>query len=148
MLAAMNRPYTTAFYSRLAGRIRALIPHASIGSDLIVGFPGEQDVHFTEMVRTIESLPLSYLHVFPYSDRPGTAAARMRDKVDGVVIRERGRTIRDIGAAKARAFRAAQAGRELRALVVDDGYSAVTGNYLKVRLDEAQPRNTWIRVTL
>jgi len=148
MLASMNRPYTAAYYRDLIDRIRASIADASIGTDLIVGFPGERDTHFDEMVRVIESLPLSYLHVFPYSDRPGTAASSLPNKVDGNEIRARGRMLRQIGEAKARMFRASQAGREVRALTVDDGYSAVTGNYLKVRLDAPRPRNTWIQVTL
>lgn len=148
MLAAMRRPYTAAFYRGVVGRIRSAIPHASIGTDLIVGFPGEGEEHFFEMASFVESLPLSYLHVFPYSDRPGTAASRLPDKVEGNTIRNRGRIMRKIGAAKAAAFRASQAGREMAALTVDDGWSAVTGNYLKVRLDTARPRNTWVRVTL
>jgi len=148
MLASMNRPYTAAYYRDLIDRIRASIADASIGTDLIVGFPGERDQHFDEMVRVIESLSLSYLHVFPYSDRPGTAASSLPNKVDGNEIRARGRMLRQIGEAKARMFRASQAGREVRALTVDDGYSAVTGNYLKVRLGAPRPRNTWIRVTL
>ena len=148
MLSAMQRPYTASYYRELVERIHARIPDASIGTDLIVGFPGEQDSHFEEMVRVVDTLPVSHLHVFPYSDRPGTAATKLPDKVDGNAIRDRGRVLRDIGAAKARAFRAAQAGRRVRALTVDDGYSAVTGNYLKVRLEEQRPRNTWVDVTL
>jgi threonylcarbamoyladenosine tRNA methylthiotransferase MtaB len=148
MLLAMQRPYTPAFYRDLVERIHALMPQASIGTDLIVGFPGETNGHFNETVRVIESLPLSYLHVFPYSDRPGTVASRLPQKVDGAVIRDRGRTLRGIGAAKARTFRASQSGRQVKALVVDDGWSAVTENYLKVRLEEQRTRNTWTCVTL
>lgn len=148
MLAPMRRPYTTAFYRDLVSRVRTSMAHASIGTDLIVGFPGERDEHFDAMVRFVESLPLSYLHVFPYSDRPGTAASRLSDKVDGNTIRDRGRVLRQVGAAKATGFRASQAGRAMKALTVDDGWGAVTGNYLKVRLDAPRPRNTWVTVTL
>jgi threonylcarbamoyladenosine tRNA methylthiotransferase MtaB len=146
MLMAMRRPYSSAFYRDLVERIHHAIPHASIGTDLIVGFPGEQDAHFAETVTVVESLPLSYLHVFPYSDRPGTEASRLPDKIDGNAIRDRGRTLREIGARKVSAFRASQAGRELKALTVDDGWSAVTGNYLKLRLDQQHPRNEWVMV--
>jgi threonylcarbamoyladenosine tRNA methylthiotransferase MtaB len=148
MLTAMRRPYSAADYGRLVETIRGSIQHASIGTDLIVGFPGETDAHFDEMVRFVEALPLSYLHVFPYSDRPGTAATRLPRKVDGDTIRTRGRVLRAIGTAKAAAFRATQSGRTVRALTVDDGRSAVTENYLKVQLQEQRPRNTWITVTL
>jgi threonylcarbamoyladenosine tRNA methylthiotransferase MtaB len=98
-----------------------------------------------ERVRT---LPLTHLHVFPYSDRPGTVASTQTNKVEGAVIRERGRTIRDIGAALTRAFRQSQQGREYRALTLDDGWSAVTPNYLKVQLDRQLPRNEWAGVRL
>jgi threonylcarbamoyladenosine tRNA methylthiotransferase MtaB len=148
MLAAMRRPYSAAFYRDVVCRIHSAIAHASIGTDVIVGFPGERETHFRELVRFVESLPLSYLHVFPYSDRPGTTASRLPNKVEGNTIRDRGRILRAIGATKTAMFRASQVGRDTQALTVDDGWSAVTGNYLKVRLDAARPRNTWVRVTL
>lgn len=144
MLRAMRRPYSAAYYEDLSGRIRARMPHAAIGSDVIVGFPGETDAHFSELRRLLERLPLTHLHVFPYSDRPGTDAAAMQPKVDGAVIRDRGRDVRAIGARLAQAFRAAQEGTSRRALVVDDGWSAVTDNYFKVRLPEQHARNTWV----
>ncbi|MSO30636.1 MAG: tRNA (N(6)-L-threonylcarbamoyladenosine(37)-C(2))-methylthiotransferase MtaB [Acidobacteria bacterium] len=146
MLRAMRRPYTVAYYQRLVDSIRIAIPHASIGSDIIVGFPGEDADHFEEMRGVLERLPLTHLHVFPYSDRPGTAATRLQPKVDGGEIRERGRQVRAIGERMAKAFKASQVGRTLRALTVDDGRSAVTENYLKLRLDEARSRNEWINV--
>lgn len=148
VLAAMRRPYTADYYCRLVERIHGCMPHASIGTDLIAGFPGETGDDFQKTVSVVESLPLTYLHVFPYSDRPGTVASRLTNKVGGDVIRDRCRILRDLGAAKARAFRASQAGSTVQALVVDDGWSAVTGNYLKVRLDRQHPRNTWVKVTI
>jgi threonylcarbamoyladenosine tRNA methylthiotransferase MtaB len=144
ILRAMRRPYSVAYYRALIRRIHDLMPHASIGSDIIVGFPGEQPQHFEEMCHVLRDLPLSHLHVFPYSDRPGTAAEALRPKVDGRDVRERARQVREIGARMSAAFRARHRGRRRRALVVDDGWSAVTDNYLKVRLDEHHERNTWI----
>jgi threonylcarbamoyladenosine tRNA methylthiotransferase MtaB len=93
-------------------------------------------------------LPLSHLHVFPYSDRPGTEAAALHPKVEGAAIRERARRVREIGAEMTRRFRAAQTGTVRRALVVDDGWSAVTDNYVKVRLEQQAERNTWVTLTL
>jgi threonylcarbamoyladenosine tRNA methylthiotransferase MtaB len=148
MLRAMRRPYTATHYSALVDHVARLMPHASIGSDLIVGFPGETDAQFEESVGVLRDLPLSHLHVFPYSDRPGTDASALRSKVDGVVIRERARRVREIGAEMARRFRSAQRGTTRRALVVDDGWSAVTDNYVKVRLEQRAERNTWMTVTL
>lgn len=146
MLRAMRRPYTNTYYRRLVERIVSLIPHASIGSDIIVGFPGESPEDFAEMQRALGRLPLTYLHVFPYSDRPGTAAAALHPKVDGRVIRARAAEIRDIASALSRRFRQSQIGSTLRALTVDDGQSVVTGNYLKLRLDAPRSRNEWVDV--
>jgi threonylcarbamoyladenosine tRNA methylthiotransferase MtaB len=146
MLRAMRRPYTVAEYRDLVERIRRVMPHAAIGSDVIVGFPGETDSDFRELCDALDSLPLTHLHVFPYSDRLGTEATAMQRKVEGTVIRERGRVVRDIGAHLSRGFRRSQAGSMRRALTVDDGWSAVTDNYFKVRLDEQHPRNQWIDV--
>lgn len=146
MLRAMRRPYTVSYYRTLIDRIKTVLPHASVGSDIIVGFPGETAAHFTEMRMVLEELPLTHLHVFPYSDRPGTDASRTFPKVDGREVRERGREARAIGERMARRFRESQVGRTLRGLSVDDGRSVVTNNYLKLRLDLRQPRNEWVRV--
>jgi threonylcarbamoyladenosine tRNA methylthiotransferase MtaB len=148
MLRAMRRPYQVADYVRLVEGLHRALPHASIGSDIIVGFPGETGVHFGEMCEVLERLPLTHLHVFPYSDRPGTDASAALPKVDGTAIRERGRQVRVIGDRMNRRFRAAQAGSLRRALVVDDGWSAVTDNYVKVKLETRHPRNTWAQVRI
>jgi threonylcarbamoyladenosine tRNA methylthiotransferase MtaB len=148
MLAAMRRPYQYETYDALVRRIRRLMPHASIGSDVIVGFPGESDEDFDVMERRLRDLPLTHLHVFPYSDREGTQASALRGKVEGVTIRARGRVVRDISADMARRFRQSQSGSTSRALTLDDGWSAVTPNYLKVRLDRQIARNEWIDVRI
>jgi threonylcarbamoyladenosine tRNA methylthiotransferase MtaB len=148
VLRAMRRPYTAAAYRRLVDRIRTMLPHASIGSDVIVGFPGEDAARFDTMCGLLEQLPLTHLHIFPYSDRPGTDAASLRPKVEGSEIRRRGSRVREVGARMAAAFRRAQAGSTRRALTLDDGRSARTDNYLKVRLDRQYPRNEWIDVRI
>jgi threonylcarbamoyladenosine tRNA methylthiotransferase MtaB len=146
MLRAMRRPYTASYYRGLVERIRTCMPDAAIGSDIIVGFPGEDDSRFDEMRALLDHLPLTHLHVFPYSDRPGTDASRMSPKVDGRVVRERGRIVREIGERMSSRFKSSQAGRSMRALTVDDGQSAVTGNYLKLRLNVSRMRNEWVDV--
>jgi threonylcarbamoyladenosine tRNA methylthiotransferase MtaB len=148
MLRAMRRPYTVSYYQRLVDRIRSLLPDASIGSDIIVGFPGESASQFEEMQQMLEQLPLTHLHVFPYSDRPGTAAAALQPKVDGRTVRDRGRDIRDIGTRMRQRFGESQIGKTRRALTVDDGRAVVTDNYLKLHLDAQQRRNTWVEVTV
>jgi threonylcarbamoyladenosine tRNA methylthiotransferase MtaB len=144
VLDRMRRPYTADAYRLLVERIRAVMPHASIGSDVIVGFPGESDAEFDETEVLLRELPLTHLHVFPYSDRPGTEASVMDGKIDGVTIRERSRRVRAIGHDMSTRFRLAQTGTVRRALSVDDGLSAVTDNFLKVRLPEHVARNQWI----
>jgi threonylcarbamoyladenosine tRNA methylthiotransferase MtaB len=148
VLAKMRRPYTSEFYRRLVERIHRVMPHAAIGSDLIVGFPGETDEEFSATERLLRDLPLSHIHVFPYSDRPGTEASVMMGKVDGATIRERGSRLRTVGREMSATFRRTQEGTTRRALTVDDGRSAVTDNYVKVQLDHAYPRNEWIEVTI
>ena len=148
LLRAMRRPYTASAYLDLVHRIRQRMPHASIGSDLIVGFPGESAAQFDETETLLHAAPLTHLHVFPYSDRPGTEASAMAGKVPGAVIRDRGARLRAIGREMSTRFRQSQRGTVRRALAVDDGSSAVTDNYLKVKLAEPRPRNTWVAVTI
>jgi threonylcarbamoyladenosine tRNA methylthiotransferase MtaB len=148
ILTAMRRPYTAAYYSALVNDIRARMPHASIGSDIIVGFPGESERDFDELVSYLVGSPLTHVHVFPYSDRPGTPAAGMPHKVPGLLVRERARRVREISNTLASRFRDSQVGTEHRALTLEDGTLAVTGNYLKVRIPPAQPRNQWVRLRI
>jgi threonylcarbamoyladenosine tRNA methylthiotransferase MtaB len=146
LLAAMRRPYTIEFYRDLVDRIRTLIPHASIGSDIIVGFPGETDSDFECLADYLEQSPLTHLHVFPYSDRPGTPAAALPNKVHGSIVRERANRLRSISQKLSSRFRQSQIGTVSRALTLDDGSVAVTGNYLKLRIPPGRVRNEWIDV--
>ena len=148
MLTAMRRPYTIEYYSDLVDDIRTRIPHASIGSDVIVGFPGETDEDFSQLASYLERSPLTHLHVFPYSDRPGTAASAMDGKVPGSAIRERGRQVRDIAQRLSQRFRQSQVGSRRPALTIDDGTTAVTDNYLRVRIPPGQSRNEWIQIVV
>ena len=146
LLAAMRRPYTIAQYASLVDAIRARLPHASIGSDIIIGFPGETDLDVEQLATYLERSPLTHIHVFPYSDRPGTLASTMREKVPGGLIRERARRIREIGHRLTERFRDSQIGTTHRALTLEDGTLAVTGNYLKVRIPPGRARNEWVRL--
>jgi threonylcarbamoyladenosine tRNA methylthiotransferase MtaB len=146
ILASMRRPYTIEYYAGLVNQIRSRIPHASIGSDVIVGFPGETDEDFDQLESYLESSPLTHVHVFPYSDRPGTVAAAMGARVAGGVIRERGRRIREVSAQLAHVFRESQVGTIRPGLTIDDGTTVVTDNYLKLRIPAGSARNTSVRV--
>ena len=146
VLSAMRRPYRIEYYSALVDDIRGRLQHASIGSDIIVGFPGETDDDFEQLASYLEASPLTHLHVFPYSDRPGTAASTMSGKVSGAVIRERGRRVREIAGRLTARFRDSQVGTTHRALTLEDGSLVVTGNYQKLRIPPGLPRNHWVVV--
>lgn len=146
ILLAMRRPYTFAYYRRLVDRIRNEMPHASIGSDLIVGFPGETDNDFAELESYLASSPLTHLHVFPYSDRPGTEAVLHPAKVHGAVVRERARRLREVGRSLTLQFHRSQVGVVRSGLTIEDGSLVVTDNYLKVRIPPGLPRNEWVNV--
>jgi threonylcarbamoyladenosine tRNA methylthiotransferase MtaB len=146
MLNSMLRPYTIEHYADLVADIRARSPEASIGSDVVVGFPGETQRAFDELVSYLSDSPLTHVHVFPYSDRPGTTACAMRPKVDAGAIRERARVVRDVSQRLSEEFHRSQIGTVHRALTVDDGSLAVTGNYLKLRIGAGHPRNEWVTV--
>jgi threonylcarbamoyladenosine tRNA methylthiotransferase MtaB len=148
VLARMRRPYTVDGYRRTVDRIRNHLPHAAIGSDIIVGFPGESEVEFHALCRYLESSPLTTLHVFPYSDRPGTEASRMARKVEGSVTRERGRVVREIGQSLATRFKHSQVGSVRPALTIEDGSAVVTDNGLRLRLSEPHTRNQRVSVRI
>ena len=148
LLAAMRRPYTIEYYAALVDDIRSRMPHASIGSDIIVGFPGETDADIEQLASYLERSPLTHVHVFPYSDRPGTDATAMSGKVDGKAIRERGRRVREIAQRLSRRFRESQVGAVRPALTIEDGSSAVTDNYLKLRVPPGRARNESVRVRI
>ena len=146
MLGLMRRPYTFGYYRALVDAIVDRLPHASIGTDMIVGFPGETDEDFRANLDYLPAAPLSHVHVFPYSDRPGTAATAMSGKVPGAVIRERGTRLRAIGAELSHRFRARQAGSVRPGLTLEDGTLVVTDNYLKVRIPAGLKRNHRVAV--
>lgn len=148
VLRRMRRPYTSEYYHRLVSDIRDRLPDASIGSDIIVGFPGETDQDADVNYDYLRTSPLTYLHVFPYSDRPGTDATSLPGKVAGPVIRERGRAIRGVGAALAARFRASQVGRVRSGLTIEGGSVVVTDNYLKVRVPAGNPENERVDVLI
>ncbi len=147
ILLAMHRWYRTELYAERIAVLRRMLPDAAIGADVIVGFPCESEDDFRETVEFIERLPVTYLHVFSFSARPGTAAESLAGAVRPEVTRERARALRELSAKKSAAFRAAQAGRLLRALTLNrhgEGWTeALTANYLKVRIAGHLPANEW-----
>jgi threonylcarbamoyladenosine tRNA methylthiotransferase MtaB len=145
ILRQMYRPYTPDYYSELVSRIRDRIPDAAIGADVMVGFPGETDEDFIATYRLIEESPLTYLHVFPYSSRPGTVAAELPNQVPEHVSRFRAKTLRALIARKNEAFRRAMVGSEIEVLTLDDA-SSLSSNFVRVTLPVSVPANQWMRV--
>ncbi len=116
VLAAMNRRYRVKEYVELVGRIVARIPDIGLGTDVLVGFPGEGEAQFANTVRLVSELPFSYFHVFSYSRRPGTAAARMTGSVHPATIKARWRTLTDLSKQKRLVFHQRQIGQVSRVL--------------------------------
>jgi threonylcarbamoyladenosine tRNA methylthiotransferase MtaB len=148
VLRAMRRPYTRAAYAAIVDDVRARLPHASITADVIVGFPGERDEDADALVSYLEGSPLTQLHVFPYSDRPGTEATALGGKVHGAVVRERAARVRAVGQRLADTFRRSQVGTVRRALTIEDGTVGVTDNGLRVALSSRRSRNEHVSVRL
>ena len=119
ILRRMRRPYTAAMYRRLVDRVVAAVPRLGLGADVIVGFPDETEDDFASTVRLVEALPFSYLHVFAYSDRRGTEAARLRDHVHPRTIARRSAELRALADAKNRSFREGLVGDRRDALVLE-----------------------------
>jgi threonylcarbamoyladenosine tRNA methylthiotransferase MtaB len=137
ILRAMNRPYATADYAALVERLRARLPNITIGADVIVGFPGEDEAAFAETLAFLERIRLPHLHVFPYSDRPGTPAARMPGQLARGVIKERAAIVRQLGRAHRLEHLRRQVGRQVRVLIEEtrDGEGrGLSREYLPARL--------------
>ena len=153
VLRRMRRRYTTADYRELIDAIRRRLPEAGIGVDVITGFPGESEAEYESTHRFLADLPVSYLHVFTYSERPNTLAAAMGEPVEPSLRYRRNDAIRILGEKKRQAFASAMVGRTLEVLAeadVRDGLrSGFTDNYVRVTMPaDACDENTIIPVRL
>ena len=150
VLRRMHRKYRPWHYREKIEKIRAAMPGAAIGADVMVGFPGETEAEFEATRRMIEDLPFTYLHVFTYSPRPGTPAAAMRNQVPVHVARERNRMLRELAAEKKLAFMRGFVGESVEAITLNvagrDGEftETLTDNYLKLRLRGRHEPNCWM----
>ena len=143
--------YTADAYAAAVERLVASAPVFALSADLITGFPGERDDDHVTTVALVRALPFTSLHVFPYSERPGTAAARLPDPVAPQIARERAAELRAIAAAKAEAHRRARAGGEADVVVIREGAAArgLTEDYLDLSLGAgAPPRASRFRAML
>jgi threonylcarbamoyladenosine tRNA methylthiotransferase MtaB len=155
VLTKMNRHYTPKAFEELIGRIHMKIPLAAIGVDIMVGFPGEGDNAYHNSYSLINDLPVSYLHVFPFSPREGTPAAGLPDQVDQRVIKERARDLRNLGHRKRKGFYRSCLGKEFSVLA--EGWHSkdervikgLSDNYLSVVFPSSiMIRNRILRVRM
>jgi len=168
VLRRMHRRYRPWHYREKIEKIRAAMPTAAIGADVMVGFPAETDAEFEDTRRIIEELPFTYLHVFTYSARPGTPAAALPNQTPLHVARERNRILRDLAGEKHGLFMRSFIGKTIEAITLNthvgtaalggpaeqssaEGFqpsstftSALADNYLKLRLHGYHQPNHWI----
>jgi threonylcarbamoyladenosine tRNA methylthiotransferase MtaB len=149
VLRAMHRKYRPWHYREKIAKIRAAMPTAAIGADVMVGFPGETDADFEVTRRFIEELPFTYLHVFTYSARPGTPAASLPNQIPVRLARERNRILRELASEKKLAFMKSFAGKTIQAITLNvfsgEYTEALTDNYLKLRIRGKLSANHWIQ---
>jgi threonylcarbamoyladenosine tRNA methylthiotransferase MtaB len=163
VLRRMHRKYRPWHYREKIEKIRAAMPSAAIGADVMVGFPGETEAEFEETRRMIEDLPFTYLHVFTYSARPGTPAAGMPEQVPVRIARERNAILRELGEQKKLTFMRTFVGQTLEAITLTsrcgadapvrevgeaDVTEALTDNYLKLQLQGKFEPNLWLRARI
>ncbi len=144
VLKRMRRPHTADDFRRLVERLAEAVPGIAIGTDVIVGFPGEGDAEFEQTYRLLDRLPIAYLHVFNYSQRKGTVAATMLNQVPKDVRSARSAALRALSDAKWQRFRQTQVGQSFAAVVLEGRDSrtgrleALTDNYITVRVEHTE----------
>lgn len=141
ILKKMNRPYDPEQFEKLIKKIHRAIPDAAIGIDILAGFPGETEEAFTNTYALIASLPITYLHVFPFSSRPGTKASAYPNQLNPHIIKERRNKLLDLGRQKKTDFYALMIGKVLNVLIEGKRESSsgqltgVSSNYVRVLID-------------
>jgi threonylcarbamoyladenosine tRNA methylthiotransferase MtaB len=139
VLRRMHRKYRPRHYADRIAKARALMPECAVGADVMTGFPGETDAEFEDSCAFIASLPFTYLHVFTYSERPGTPAAAC-EQVPIPVRKHRTHALRELAAKKNLEFRRSLMGRTISVITLDGG-KALSENFVKVALFKPRPAN-------
>ncbi len=148
VLKRMFRKYRTRHYASRLEIARRVMPDAAIGADVMTGLPGETDAEFEETVRFIEQQPFTYLHVFTYSERPGTRAAEQGTSVPMAIRRERTRLLRDLSDGKNLEFRRGMIGSRLAAVTLEQRGMALTSNFLKVEMSAPRGPNQLVNLEI
>lgn len=137
ILKAMKRKYPSELFAERVKEIKSLLPHAMVAADVIVGFPGETEEDFLDTYNFIRDTEITYAHIFPYSERPGTLAQKMADKVLGPIIKNRCKRLKELSDRKKRLFYKENLGKTSSVLFEGDKQEGFmhgfTENYLKVR---------------
>ena len=152
LLKSMRRRYDTKLYSNKIEKIKKLMPNACIGVDVIVGYPGETDEEFNKTMNFLKSLPISYLHVFTYSERANTTAPRMGEVVPMEERRKRSKQLRILSLKLKQKFYQEQIGSQEKVLLEtkeDNSIYGFTENYIKVKIPgEIELKNNIVKVKL
>ena len=147
ILKRMKRRHLRDDAIRFTEEARRLRPDMTFGADIIAGFPTETDAHFENSLKLVEDCDLTWLHVFPYSKREGTPAARIPSQVDGNVIKARAARLRDAGARQVERHLVAQVGQNHRVLM-ENSHMGRTEQFTEVRFDSAQIEGTLVQTTI
>ena len=137
VLKEMNRRYTREEFIEMVNNIKKLRPGISLSTDIIVGFPGETDEDFNDTLELSKEVGFSKIHVFPYSDRTGTVASRMKNKVDGNIKKERVHQLMELSNELERKYFEENLNKEVEVLIEEekDGYFyGFTSNYIPLKL--------------
>ncbi len=137
VLHRMRRGYTSAFYRQLVLELKERLPDLWLGTDVMVGFPGEGETQFQRTFQLLEALPVTSLHVFPYSTRPGTPASTMRGQISAFLKQKRGERLRKLSQEKEEVFKRRFLGRLMPILIQEEVGGRLQGishNYLKVQI--------------
>jgi threonylcarbamoyladenosine tRNA methylthiotransferase MtaB len=148
VLKRMFRKYRTRHYASRLALAHSLMPAASIGADVMTGFPAETDAEFAETREFIESQPFTYLHVFTYSERPGTLAAGQGTPVPIPVRHERTKILRDLSDRKNLEFRRRMLGQTLSAVTLEQRGMALTSNFLRVEMATPREPNQMVDLSI
>ena len=142
VLKAMNRRYSVGEFKEFIEKAVELVPDLCVGTDVMVGFPGEGEEQFANTRAVVQELPLAYLHVFSFSDRPGTAAVRMHDHVPGHTIKDRSRKLAELSRVKRLAYYQRFVGRTVQVLFESKHkhgiWTGLTDNYVRVGVQSSQ----------
>jgi threonylcarbamoyladenosine tRNA methylthiotransferase MtaB len=155
VLKRMGRPYTREMFAETIMTVRQALPNAAIGVDIMAGFPGESDEAFEHSYELIRTLPITYLHVFPFSPRKGTPAATFSNKISDSVVKVRSQRLRELGEKKKTGFFQSQIDRTVTILIEtnrDHGTGMARGlsdNYIPVSIPDSElVENTFVYVRI